>query len=142
MKVLRYIAVVVLQCTWGIGATLIGLFFFLKNRKRPHRMYRGSIETVWNNRWGGLSLGLFIFTPDSDPDYHAKVRVHEYGHCMQSIVLGPFMLIVGILSAVWGSHPYFVRLRKEKNIRYTSFFIESWASKWGEAVTKENAIWD
>ena len=142
MKVLRYIAVIVLQCTWGIGATLIGLFFFLKNRKRPHRMYRGSIETVWNNRWGGLSLCLFIFTPDSDPDYHDKVRVHEYGHCMQSIVLGPLMLIVGILSAVWGSHPYFVRLRKEKNIRYTSFFIEAWASRWGEDVTKENAIWD
>ena len=141
MKGIRYIAVILLQCTWGIGATLIGLFFFLKNIKKPHRMYRGSIETVWNSSRSGLSLGLFIFTPDADPDYHDKVRVHEYGHCMQSIVLGPFMLIVGILSAVWGSHPYFVRMRKEKNIRYTSFFIEAWASRWGEIVTKEVAIW-
>jgi len=141
-KTIKYILVMILQCTWGIGATLIGLFIFLRHIKHPHRLYRGSIETTWDNKWGGLSMGLFIFTPNSDPDYHNKVRVHEYGHCMQSILLGPLMLIVGIMSCIWGSHPYFVNMRKEKNIRYTSFFVEAWASKWGELVTGEKAIWD
>lgn len=61
---------------------------------------------------------------------------------MQSVVLGPLMLIVGIISVIWGSHPYFVALRKEKHIRYTACFVESWASRWGELVTGETAIWD
>ena len=131
-----------LQCTWGLGATLIGLFIFLKHRKNLHRMYRGSVETVWDNPWGGLSMGLFIFTPNAEPEYQSKVRVHEYGHCMQSILLGPLMLIVGLLSVIWGSLPYFVNLRKEKNIPYTAFFVEKWASRWGEKATGETAIWD
>ena len=142
MNIFKRVLVIVLQCTWGLGATLIGQLFFIKYRKRPHRLYRGAIETVWDNPWGGLSMGLFIFTPDAEAEYQSKVRVHEYGYCMQSILLGPLMLVVGILSAAWGSHPYFINLRKEKNIRYTSFFIEAWASKWGEAATKEPAIWE
>ena len=34
------------------------------------------------------------------------------------------------------------KLRREKKIPYTSCFVESWASKWGEWVTKEKAIWN
>ncbi|MBP5553718.1 MAG: hypothetical protein J6X94_02490 [Lachnospiraceae bacterium] len=142
MNSIKKALVIILHCTWGIGPTLIGLFIFLKYRKYPHRIYRCSIETVWDKPWSGLSMGLFIFTPNSKSSYHDKVRAHEYGHCMQSLLLGPLMLFVGILSCIWGSHPYFVNLRKEKNIHYTSFFIEAWASKWGELVTGEEAIWD
>ena len=132
----------IVQCTWGIGATVIGLFFFIKNIKRPHGIYRGTIETKWDNPWGGLSMGLFIFTPNAEEDYFKKVRVHEYGHCIQSLVLGPVMLILGIISVIWGSHPYFINMRKEKGIPYTACFVESWASKWGEMVTGEEAIWN
>ena len=133
---------VFLQCTWGLVQTLLGLVFFLKlRRKYPHTTYRGAIDTRWDSR-GGLSLGLFIFTPREDLSGSEKVRVHEYGHCVQSLVLGPVYLILGIISLVWCRHPRFVKLRREKKVPYTACFVESWASKWGEMVTGEPATWN
>ena len=99
---------ILLQCTWGLLQTLIGFGFFLALRKRPHRMYRGCIDTQWNHT-GGLSLGLFIFTPPDSQSNADLIRVHEYGHAIQSLVLGPFMLFVGIISILWGDLPYFSR---------------------------------
>ena len=138
---MKKILFIFLQCTWGLFPSLVGLFFFLKLKAHPHKIYRGCIDTRWNSR-SGLSLGLFIFTPNDEIKDSEKIRVHEYGHCIQSIVLGPLFLILGIISLVWGSHPYFDKLRKERKLRYTSCFVESWASKWGELATGEEAIWD
>lgn len=56
--------------------------------------------------------------------------------------LGPFYIFVGIISVAWGSLPYFAKLRQEKNLPYTACFVEAWASKWGELVTKEKAVWE
>lgn len=138
---MKKILFIILQCTWGIIPTLIGAGYFIKLRKYPHKIYRGCVDTRWNTR-SGLSLGLFIFTPCEEIADSQKIRVHEYGHCIQSIVLGPFFAFGGIISIVWGRHPYFERLRRDKNLPYTSCFVESWASKWGEAFTGESAIWD
>ena len=138
---MKRILFILLQCTWGILPTLIGAIFFLKLNKYPHKIYRGCIDTRWDMR-SGLSLGLFIFTPNDEISDSEKIRVHEYGHCIQSIVLGPLFLIIGIISLVWGRHPYFAKLREEKQLPYTSCFVESWASKWGEWAAGEEAIWD
>ncbi len=138
---MKKILFVFLQCTWGIIPTMIGAIFFWKLRKYPHRIYRGCIETQWNTR-SGLSLGLFIFTPKDEIKDSEKIRVHEYGHCIQSIVLGPLFLIPGIISLVWGRAPYYTKRRKEQNLPYTACFVEAWASKWGELATGEKAVWD
>lgn len=133
---------ILLQCTWGILPTALGAAFFWKlRRKYPHRSYRGCIDTQWDTR-SGLSLGLFIFTPRDDIEDSEKIRVHEYGHCIQSLVLGPFFLPFGIISLLWGRMDCFAKRRREKNLPYTACFVESWASKWGEWVTGEEAIWD
>ena len=130
------------QCTWGLGQTLLGLIVFLKHIRCPHRMYRGCIDTKWNSR-GGMSLGLFIFTPGEEDSRTEQVRVHEYGHCIQSLVLGPlYLIVIGIVSYTWANLPYFRKMRREKKVPYTACFVESWASKWGEWVTKQNAIWN
>lgn len=128
-------------CTWALPQTLIGLGFFIANRKHPHRWYRGCIDTQWNYH-GGLSLGLFIFTPQDKQENAPLIRTHEYGHCIQSLVLGPLMFFVGIVSVLWGDIPYYARLRKEKHLPYTACFVEAWASGWGEKVTGEKAIWE
>ena len=132
---------VLVQCTWALPQTLIGLGFFIANRKHPRGLYRGSIDTRWDYR-GGLSLGLFIFTPPDSRENAPLIRVHEYGHCIQSLVLGPLMLFVGIISVLWENLPYFSKLRKEKHLPYTACFVEAWASRWGEKVTGEKAIWE
>lgn len=137
MKRFLYVFV---QCTWGILQTILGFIFFLNIRHYPHKVYRGCIDTQWSGK-GGLSLGLFIFTPREDVENNEKVRVHEYGHTIQSLVLGPAYLILGLISVAWANIPYFRRLRKEKNIPYTACFVESWASRWGQWATGEEAIW-
>ncbi len=129
---------IILQCTWGILQTLIGAFFFLRLIRCPHTMYHGCIDTRWNRR-SGMSLGLFIFTPDEEGSRAEKLRTHEYGHCIQSMVLGPLYLIIAVISLVWKNLPYFARLRREKKIPYDACFVESWASRWGEKAIREKA---
>ncbi len=139
MIVLKKILFILIQCTWGLLQTAAGLAVFLAMLKRPHKMYRCCVDT----RWGlakGLSLGLFIFTPDKNAGIANKIRVHEYGHCIQSLVLGPFYLILGLISIIWNVLPYFTDLRRKKKLPYTACFVESWASRWGEEVTGEKAI--
>lgn len=138
MKKLLFI---IIQCTWGILQTLLGAAVFLVLIGHPHRSYRCAVDTRWN-LCRGLSLGLFIFTPMKDTVYSNKLRVHEYGHCIQSAVLGPLYLIVCAISVIWMWLPYFNRARAQRNIPYTACFVESWASKWGESVTGEKALWD
>jgi len=104
MKRLLY---VILQCTWGSVQTLLGFIFFLATTKCPHRIYRGCIDTNWNVR-GGLSLGLFIFTPPENYPNSQSIRVHEYGHTIQSLILGPlYLIVVGIVSVTWANLPSF-----------------------------------
>ena len=97
----------------GVTTDTDWIGFYIVNSKHPHKVYRGCIDTQWNY-YGGLSLGLFIFTPSDEHSNASLIRVHEYGHCIQSLVLGPYMLFVGIISIIWGDLPYFAKLRKEK----------------------------
>ncbi len=132
---LKRMLFIVLQCTWGIVQTLIGMFVFLKLLRCPHRIYRGCIDTRWNKR-SGMSLGLFIFTPNEESSRIEKLRIHEYGHCMQSMLLGPMYLIIALISLAWKNLPCFVKLRREKKIPYDACFVEAWASRWGEKVVR------
>lgn len=136
--IFRYILYIIVQCTWGLMQTLIGFAFFLINIKRPHSFYKGCIETRWKKRRQGMSLGLFIFV-GSDPDVD-DVRSHEYGHTVQSLALGPFYIIVCIISVIWANLPYFVNKRLNKNIPYTACFVEKNASRLGEKFTGVKAI--
>lgn len=131
------------QFSWGLGQSLIGFGFFLANIRCPHRVYRNCIETQWKNKYSGLSLGPFIFTPTNPSDeYYTSVRTHEYGHTFQSLILGPFYAIVGIISTSWGMivHPILKKIKKEEP-KYTSCFVEYQASWLGEKITGEKAIW-
>ena len=147
---------VIVQLTWGIFQTLLGLILFLANINKPHFWYNGAIVTDWEKP-GGISLGLFAFAglnPDKmrmkrkprielTPELCRKILVHEYGHCVQSLVLGPLYLpIVGILSLAWAGLPPLRKWRKKNKISYAWFFIERWANVWGEKFTGEESIRD
>jgi len=132
----------ILHCTWGLPQTLLGLVIFLINRRCPHGFYLGVVDTRWKSR-GGMSLGLFIFTPPEEDSRSQPVRIHEYGHTFQALLLGPlYLVIVGIPSYLWANLPVFIRMRREKKIPYTSLFVESWASRLGEKATGKRASWN
>ncbi len=120
-----------LQCTWGAVQTLTGLGLFLWFAKSPHECYHGAVHTKWNLD-GGISLGLFIFTPDRDEAWCHEMAVHEYGHTWQSLMLGPlYLLAVGIPSIVWARYPGFIELRRRNQLPYTAFYTEKWADRLG-----------
>ncbi|MBQ4618184.1 MAG: hypothetical protein IJB27_07430 [Clostridia bacterium] len=135
------------QCIWGLPQTVLGLVLFLIHRRAPHRGYHGAIVTTWSLR-SSVSLGMFVFVT-AEPYFYEKLKddyakedlaarllVHEYGHTIQSLILGPLYLIVmGIPSTLWGFLPCCVRRRK-RGASYFSFFTEAWANRLGESVTK------
>lgn len=125
-----------LQCTWGIIQTLMGFVVFLVHIKDPHYIYKGAVCTVWK-RPMGLSLGMFIFVwPDDD-----RVCVHEYGHTIQSAVLGPLYLpVIGIPSAIWANLPAFQKRRSKEHLSYYRFYPEKWANRLGERVTGDKSL--
>ena len=141
-KLTRFLYLLV-QFTWGLGQTIIGFLFFMIHIARPHRIYRCAIETKWKNPYAGLSLGPFIFVPDNEGEYFTGARVHEYGHTVQSLIMGPFYAIVGVISIGWGSilFPILKGTKKYKDVAYTKCFIEYWASWLGEKATGIKAVW-
>ena len=138
------------QCTWGILQTLLGLVLFLKHYKSKHYGYHGAIVTEWDSRTS-ISLGLFVFV-SAEPFFAEKFEgqlsaeecsgrllVHEYGHTIQSLILGPvYLIVIGIPSTLWGF--LMGKKRKEKQIPYGVFFTEKWANSCGEYVTGEKSI--
>ncbi len=117
-----------LQLSWGILQTVLGFLLFLKNIKRRHYVHRGAVFTEWE-QGGGISLGLFVFVK---PNAEARLISHEYGHTLQSLILGPlYLLVIGLPSFIWANLPYFRRMRKEKSISYYSLYCERWADVLG-----------
>lgn len=133
MKRFSFAVYIILQCTWGLLQTLVGAVFFLISIRYKHSFYHGAILTE-RPGLGGVSLGLFIFvSSENGEEYLNKTSVHEFGHTIQSLFLGPFYLpVIGVISGLWCSLPYFNKLRKEKNIPYSACFTESWADECGK----------
>jgi hypothetical protein len=149
-----YPLAVFIHWTWGHAQTMLGFCIYLWYFKSRHSYYRGVVRTVWPSA-AGLSLGMFIFTPrepspednslgaQTDREYCERVAVHEYGHTIQALLLGPlYLLVIGIPSVCWAGLPKCQKIRREKHIPYTRFYCEKWASHWGEKVTKDKADWN
>ena len=148
---MRTILYIIWQCTWGFLQTALGFIVFLAHFKEKHYLYHGAIITGWENR-ASVSLGLFVFIAreskcngvekNDDPlsELSERLLIHEYGHTIQSLMLGPlYLIIIGIPSALWCSLPYCKKKRKDKRISYYSFYTEKWADLLGERVVKSSA---
>jgi len=134
-KVWNFIFTLV-QFTWGILQTFIGLIVYiivkiLKKAKEEYN-YKGAHITVFGKNWGGISLGKFVFfCPGYSEEYREKTKKHEWGHTIQSMILGPlYLIVVGIPSSVWNQ--CFREYRKKNNVDYYSFFCEKWADSIGK----------
>lgn len=149
MKTILYCFV---QCTWGCIQSLLGLLNFFLHIKDRHYFYHGAVITEWNDK-SSVSLGMFVFVT-KEPYFYDKLKkeytieelshrllVHEYGHTIQSLILGPLYLIVmGIPSTLWGFLPSLNKKRKNEGISYFSFFTEKWANYLGEKVTNQESM--
>lgn len=141
-----------IQCTWGLPQTLLGLVLMLLHRGDERFLYHGAVVTRWQGR-ASMSVGPFVFLT-ADPFFADKfagqytrkelsdrLLVHEYGHTIQSLLLGPlYLVIIGVGSTLWGWLPVCNRMRREKQVSYFAFFTERWANACGEWVTGKPSL--
>lgn len=141
-----------IQLTWGIIQSLIGFVLFLVNIRKMHYLYHGAVVTEWNS-YSSVSLGLFVFVTGRrvrdrrsggvpPEELKRALLVHEYGHTIQSLILGPFYLpLIGLPSLIWATLPGY-RARRRGGLPYSSFWTERSANRFGEKVTKEASLRD
>lgn len=125
-----------IQWTWGFPQTLIGSALYLANKDRHHFDYQGACATIWE-RGDALSLGKFIFLPSNGAEGEEELGKvvlpelieHEYGHSIQSLILGPlYLLLVGLPSVIWNRLPYFQRKRMRTGQSYYAPIFEKTAN--------------
>ena len=130
-----------IQFTWALPQTLAGLVVFLLHKGKPHVFFHGAVITRWK-RPGSVSLGPFIFLSERiKPEFEQRIVVHEYGHCIQSLLFGPlYLLAMGLPSFIWGESPALRRKRAEQDLPYFTFFTERFANYLGTKVTGLKAM--
>lgn len=146
---MRRLLYVLVQCTWGLLQTAAGAAVFLVYRKCPHFFFHGAVVTEYP-MLSSLSLGLFIFLTDRPPrdrsgrvphgEIGRRMLVHEYGHTVQSLILGPLYLpVVGLPSALWAHLPRCQRIWRGE-VSYFSFYTEKTANSLGELAVNEPSM--
>ena len=140
-KSLKAFLFYLVQWTWGLPVNIVGGLMYLyftkiKGYRWQHFGYARIVYMPWNA--GGLSMGLFIFMKDQHKNkkWTHDVRIHEYGHTWQCLVLGPlYYPVIALPSIIWCNLPMFRKMRKEKGISYYSFYPEKSANYLGSLVT-------
>ena len=135
---INYPLYLLVQWTWGAIQNLLGAFLYLfliiKDPRRKRGTFFGSKVISWKLD-GSAAIGMFIFLDDRlrDP---TRVLVHEFGHTIQSCILGPFyLLVIGIPSLLWANLPMFRRNRRRGRYTYSRFYPEAWANRLGRKHT-------
>lgn len=145
----RILLCLLLQCTWGILQTALGAAVFLRYWTGKRFVYRSAL-VIQYPLLSSLSLGPFLFITNRPPrdrsgripqsEVARRLLVHEYGHTIQSLLLGPLYLpAVGLPSALWNHLPCF-RRKWRGGVSYFSFFTERSANALGERFTGEPSM--
>ena len=118
---------------WGFPQNLVGLimasFFEMKAQITGVEMYKDSkVFYVISKFSGAVSLGTYIFIFSDYGRDKEKIIMHEYGHSIQSKILGPlYLLVIGLPSIIWAG--LFEKYRNKHKISYYSLFTEKGANK-------------
>lgn len=116
----------ILLFIWQLPQNLVALIYrvFIKG-ERVIIFQKNTWFYVAPTMSGGVSLGQFIFLSSASAR-REPVYDHEYGHCLQSLILGPlYLFIIGIPS---GIHC----LVYDGKGNYYDFYTEKWANKLGK----------
>ena len=85
----------------------------------------------------------YLLTEPLSPQEEHDLLIHEYGHTVQSLILGPvWSIVIGLPSMLWCNLPVFQRLRRKKGVPYSRLYCEGWANRLGQKVLKEKQFRD
>jgi hypothetical protein len=123
---------------WELPQKIVAKIVIKLSRAEKISTYKDATLYYW--KWsGGMSLSNSIFVPFEWIDgsqWQSNYIKHEYGHSIQSKILGPlYLLIIGLPSLLWAwlGDNY----RKKNNKSYYWFYTEKWANKLGGAKYNE-----
>jgi hypothetical protein len=124
-----------LMFTWELPQTILGGILLLIYRKKLTRWIL-DIPYAWawtgSFRWG-VSLGQIIVLGYI---YNYKTVLHEHGHSMQSLYLGPlYLLVIGLPSITFN---ILGRLGMVNNSKYYDRPWEAWADRLGGVDRRED----
>lgn len=145
MKMIRKILFYFWQFTYALIQNLIGIGMLIVYKAKGSRSewYHNALITyIERKNFGGVSLGMFIFINKNKTgdDLH-DTKIHEYGHTVQSLILGPvWLFVIALPSMIWCGLPALCRLRREKNISYYWLYCEGWSNLCGLFGTKEKFL--
>lgn len=140
MRVLRAIGFWLVSLTWGALLTIPGLFValfcivFLHGK--PHRNGLTFIVEIGGD-WGGFDMGAVALcggytTTCPSENWFEHTRRHEYGHALQNLIFGPFMLFIVTIPSVIRYHYQNYRAGKGlENKPYDAIWFEGTATAWG-----------
>ena len=121
--------------TWCLPQTLLGLLLKLifKGKKvwiqTPYPNVKRYHYYEYKNSSGSISLGKYILVCPQHAS-NSNVVKHEYGHQIQSLILGPlYLIVIGLPSLIWCS--CFEKYREKHQVSYYDFYTEKWANKLG-----------
>lgn len=145
LKVLKSVLFYLWQFTYGILQNIIGLVMLIiyKLRGAESEWFHNALITYIDKKnFGGISLGMFIFiNKNRSGDSLHDTKIHEYGHTVQTMILGPLWLfVIAIPSVIWCNTPYFVKKRKNDNVSYYRAYCEGWSNVCGLWATKEHFL--
>ncbi len=141
MKIIRYIILFLLQWTWGAVQNVIGLAMFI-GVKALHPgcrayFYHGAVVCHWHSR-GSMGMGMFIFFGHGGTPQEARILAHEYGHILQSRLLGPLDLpLIGLPSFMWATRSKNIQYRHRHGVSYYSYYTEKWRNKLAQYFLKQ-----
>lgn len=142
MKRFRTSVLSVLLYLWQLPQNLLGLLLFHIGPYNPIREieYRGCRVLICGKFPGGISLGRYIlvnFYRNAQDAAESHIVKHEYGHCRQSMILGPLYLPVIVASS--GLHNLVHRYKAKYGLSrrsYYAFWTERWADRLGGVKRK------
>jgi hypothetical protein len=119
----------------ALGFCFFASFYFRKKIKKSYferERYFVELQSV-----GAISLGMFVFYTAVDNSYvpvGLENKNHEYGHSVQSKILGPLYLpTVGIVSETRLLYAVFFKTIKGRRwSHYYDGFPENWADRLGK----------
>ena len=118
----------ILLYLWELPQNLVGLCLTLFYKCDELIPYKDRKIRYCSKFKGGISLGNYVFVGTKNNN----TIKHEYGHTIQSKLLGPlYLFIVGIPSILWASI-YGTKIIPYSKNGYYKFYTEKWANKLGE----------
>ena len=128
----------VLLYLWQLPQNIVGAILTLFYKAEKTLEYKGKTIRVCPKFPGGISLGHYIFVykyPYDTPSWN--YTKHEYGHAIQSLLLGPFyVFVIGIPSGIWA---LIYKYDPDDPLKYYRFYTEKWADKLG-GVKREQKV--